>query len=64
MDFIVIAIIVLILALAITYIVRQKKKGVQCIGCPMSGKCSGHCKSEEEMPEFIDIKNHSYSVKK
>ena len=28
--------IVVILFLAIRYIVREKKKGVHCIGCPMA----------------------------
>ncbi len=35
----------LILGGAILYIVKAKKKGVQCIGCPMAGKCSGSCGS-------------------
>ena len=42
--------IIIILALVILYIAKQKKKGVKCIGCP-SGKacaskkslCSGSC---------------------
>ena len=29
-----------ILAAAITYIVKQRKQGVQCIGCPDAGSCS------------------------
>ncbi len=32
-----------ILALAVFAIVRAKKKGQKCIGCPDSGTCSGHC---------------------
>lgn len=32
-----------ILALAVFAIVRAKKKGQTCIGCPDSGTCSGHC---------------------
>ena len=34
-----ILVIALILALAITYIVRQKKKGIKCIGCPSAKTC-------------------------
>lgn len=38
-DIIITVIILIILGLAITYIIRQKKKGVKCIGCPSSGEC-------------------------
>lgn len=33
-------IIVLVLGGAIAYIVKSKKKGVKCIGCPDSGSCA------------------------
>ncbi len=39
-DLIIIGIILLIVALAVTYIVIQKKKGVRCIGCDAGGKCN------------------------
>ena len=39
----IIIILVLILAFAVGYIVREKKRGVKCIGCPSGGKCSGNC---------------------
>ncbi|MDO4545587.1 MAG: FeoB-associated Cys-rich membrane protein [Bacillota bacterium] len=39
-DFIVAGIILILLASAITYIVKAKKKGVKCIGCPAAGTCS------------------------
>lgn len=32
-------IVVACLAAAITYIVKAKKKGVECIGCPAAGQC-------------------------
>ena len=40
--------IVLIVGGAVAYIVRAKKSGQRCIGCPdsktcSSGGCSGHC---------------------
>ena len=35
--------VVLILGGAIFYIVRSKKKGVKCIGCPDGAKCAGKC---------------------
>ncbi len=40
------AVIILVLGLAITYIVRSKKKGVKCIGCPYADKCKGNCKGK------------------
>ena len=47
-NLIVIAIIIAILGLAIGYIIKQKKKGTKCIGCPSGGKCSccSDCESE------------------
>lgn len=38
-DFIVLGVFLLIIGLVIFYIVRQKKKGTVCIGCPHAGKC-------------------------
>ena len=38
-NFIVSVIVLFILALAIFYIIRQKKKGIKCIGCPLNGDC-------------------------
>lgn len=42
-DIIVIAIVVVIAALAAGYIVRAKRSGKKCIGCPDGGSCSGSC---------------------
>lgn len=33
----------LILGGASLYIIRAKKKGVKCIGCPAGSSCSGNC---------------------
>lgn len=40
----VIAVIVLVLVVggAIVYIVKSKKKGVKCIGCPYAGGCTSN----------------------
>ena len=38
-DYAVIAAVVLIVASAFIYIIRAKKKGQKCIGCPYSGTC-------------------------
>ena len=46
--------IVVILFLAIRYIVREKRKGVHCIGCPMAGSCTKAYKQmEQEMRACI-----------
>ncbi len=43
-DYIIIAIVVLIVGLASWYIIREKRKGKKCIGCPHSGCCNKECK--------------------
>ena len=42
-DYIIIAIVVLILGLAVWFIRKSRKSGKKCIGCPDSGSCSGGC---------------------
>lgn len=52
-NFVVVAIILFIVGAAIAYIVKEKKKGNHCIGCPAAatcpsahaGKCSGGCQT-------------------
>lgn len=58
-DYIVLAAIVLIVGAAVFYIVRAKRRGERCIGCPMSGKCgkscsSGGCSCFSESPKAPD----------
>ncbi|MBQ8174928.1 MAG: FeoB-associated Cys-rich membrane protein [Clostridia bacterium] len=42
-DCVVIAVIALIVGGAIAYIIKAKKSGKKCIGCPDSGSCSKGC---------------------
>ena len=42
-DYIVIAIIVLIILASVWFVAKQKKKGLACVGCPDSTSCSGKC---------------------
>lgn len=35
---------VLIIGGAVAYIIKAKKSGKRCIGCPDSATCSGNCK--------------------
>lgn len=40
-DFIVAGVLLIVIGAATAYIAKEKKKGVQCIGCPASGNCAG-----------------------
>ena len=44
-NFIVLAAVVFVLGFAIGYIIRKKKSGVKCIGCPDGATCphKGNC---------------------
>ena len=42
-DYIAIAAIVLTLSASVFYIVRAKKRGEKCVGCPYARECGGHC---------------------
>ncbi len=42
-NLIVILILVLVIGAAVAFIIREKKRGVKCIGCPNAGSCSGNC---------------------
>ena len=47
-DAIIIAAIVLIVGGALFYIIRAKKQGQKCIGCPYAKNCSGSCNCSKE----------------
>lgn len=40
-SFIVAGIVIVIIGASIAYIIKEKKRGAKCIGCPAAGKCSG-----------------------
>ena len=42
-DYIAIAVVVLTLSAAVFYIVRAKKRGEKCVGCPYAKQCGGNC---------------------
>ena len=46
-DFIVILILALLIGLAVCYIVKKKKSGAKCIGCPDGCCCSKSCCQNE-----------------
>ncbi len=46
-DLIVGGIVLVLVALALLYIMKSKKKGIKCIGCPEGSHCcSCHCSQE------------------
>ena len=45
-NIIVFAILALIIGAAVSYIVRAKKKGVKCIGCPEGCTCGSAAKAD------------------
>ena len=47
-EVIAIALIVLIIGGATAYIIKAKKSGKKCIGCPYSKSCSGKCSCDAE----------------
>ena len=42
-TYITLAVILVIVGLAVAYVIKAKKSGKKCIGCPDSGSCSGNC---------------------
>ena len=42
-DIIVSVALVVIIGAAIAYIIRAKKRGVKCVGCPYAKQCGGNC---------------------
>lgn len=55
-NFIIIALLLLVIGAAVRYIIKAKKKGVKCIGCPAGANCHGksgdtvqcYCKSRPD----------------
>ena len=47
-DIVVAVILCVVVFLAVRYIVKERKKGVKCIGCPYSSACGGNCHSQKE----------------
>ena len=50
LDIILVLVLLGIVGAAIFYIVKEKKKGTKCIGCPMAGECKkkGNCHVDAE----------------
>lgn len=44
-DFLITVLLLVIVGSAVVYIVKAKKRGVKCIGCPSGSTCSHKCAS-------------------
>ncbi len=42
-DYVAIAVILLIVGAAVFYIIRAKRRGEKCVGCPYAKQCGGNC---------------------
>ena len=42
-NIVIVAVIAIVVGAALTYIIRAKKNGAKCIGCPHSKDCGGSC---------------------
>ena len=47
-DMVIILVLLVIIGLACAYIIKAKKNGAKCIGCPMSKQCSSKNQGETE----------------
>ena len=47
-NYIIAAILVAIVGSIILYLVKAKKKGQACIGCPYAKQCSGKCNQKTD----------------
>lgn len=57
MDYVILGIIGIALGLAIAYIIKAKKSGKKCIGCPNSSSCGGACSSCSSCASHKDIQH-------
>ena len=46
-DFLLVLLLLGIVGAAIFYIIKEKRKGTKCIGCPMAGECKHKSKCEK-----------------
>lgn len=44
-NFVVIAIVLIVIALVLLYIIKAKKSGIKCIGCPDAKTCQSKANS-------------------
>lgn len=47
-NLIVIILLIIIIGIAVAYLIKAKKSGVRCIGCPSGGSCPGSKKMKKK----------------
>ncbi|MFI3214484.1 MAG: hypothetical protein R3Y24_14245 [Eubacteriales bacterium] len=57
-NIIAVVLVMIVLGSAIMYIVREKKKGVTCIGCPAAGNCAHKCAGSTSVHEDCGCDDH------
>lgn len=50
-NIIVVLIVVAIILFIVIHLVKEKKKGATCIGCPYAKECGGHCCNAHEFQQ-------------
>ncbi len=46
-NILIVAVLIAVIALAASYIYKEKRRGSKCIGCPYSKSCSSGCQKNE-----------------
>ncbi len=57
-DIIIVLFIVIVIGAALLYLIRAKRRGEKCIGCPYSKQCGGSCHSAEKTEENEKKQNY------
>lgn len=55
-NLIVIVVLLVIVGISVSYIIKEKKRGVMCIGCPHAGECAK--KRQGGCAGHAETKNH------
>lgn len=64
MENVIIVLILLAIVIGIiVYLVRAKRRGQTCIGCPYAKKCGGKCGGMQQRPAIIIIINKNIVAK-
>lgn len=45
-DIVALLVILLVVGAAVAYIVREKRRGAVCVGCPMGKSCAQKCQAQ------------------
>lgn len=47
-DLIIVGVLLVLVGAAVAYIIKAKRNGAKCIGCPAGGNCPGRYRGHEE----------------